>query len=204
MSVDRRLFGWPVVVVSVLAGMMASGAMVWRASEAAFSGITTNPTNSWTAGSVALGDDDGGVDHLTGTAMFTATGLTPATPTQQKCIVVTNTGNITPATPVKLYGAALSGTGLGTYITLTIQLGTNSAATFNNTCAGFVQSSVVFGPATLASFATAHTGWANGLTTGWTPTAGQSRSFRFSYAVVDNPLANGLTCGMPFTWEAQG
>ena len=42
MPVDRRFGKWLLVIVAVLAGVLASGAMVWRASETAFSGVPTS------------------------------------------------------------------------------------------------------------------------------------------------------------------
>ncbi len=103
--------------------------------------------------------------------------------------------------PVKLYGAALTGTGLGPYLNFTIQRGTGGSF---SSCTGFTSAATIF-TNTLSNFATNHTSYSNGLGAGWTPTAaGQTMTFRFAYTVADNNLANGKTCGMPFTWEAQG
>lgn len=193
MAKNKRLRGWliPTAIVTVLAGVLTSGAMVWSASNAAFSGTTVNPANSWSAGSVSLTDDD------SGTAMFTATGLTPASTALTKCIVVTYGGSV--SAPVRLYGAAPGGTGLGTYLNLDIEIGTGG--TFAD-CTGFAGASIYSG--TVALFA-AKTNYATGVVTTWTPTtAAQTRVFKFTVSVIDNNTANGLTCTMPFTWEAQG
>jgi hypothetical protein len=194
MAKNKRFRGWlvPTAMVAVLAGVLGSGAMVWSASNAAFSGTTVNPANSWSAGTVSLTDDD------SGTAMFTATGLTPASAALTKCIVVTYGGSV--AAPVKLYGAAPGGTGLGTYLNLDIEIGT--VGTFAS-CGAFAGASIYSG--TVATFAAAHTNYGNGVATTWTPTAAaQAKVFKFTVSVVDNNSANGLTCTMPFTWEAQG
>src|SRR4051812_50208078 len=120
----RRRRGWavPVTVTAVISGVLTSGAMVWRASEAAFSGSTANPANSWTAGSGAMTDDDGGNSPITGTAMFTGGYVKPGS-TNSHCIKVTYTGNIASG-DVKIYSAADTGTTLGGYITMTVELGT--------------------------------------------------------------------------------
>jgi hypothetical protein len=180
-------------IAAALIGVMSSGAMVWQASQAAFSGNTSNTGNSWTAGAVSLSDDD------SSTAMFSPTGLVPGS-TGTKCIKVTYTGNV--SAPVKLYGASLTGT-LGTYLNLTVDIGAAAGPGAFAGCGGFVVSSTIYSTATLATFAGAKTDYASGVTS-WTPsTNGDYRVFRFTYTVVDNNLANGTTCGYGFTWEAQ-
>ena len=83
-------------VPTVPAALLVSALLVWQASNAAFSATTSNPGNSWTAGSVTLTDDDGGTSPTTGTAMFSAAGLVPGS-TGSHCIAVTSTGTV-PAT----------------------------------------------------------------------------------------------------------
>jgi hypothetical protein len=179
------------VLVALVVGLFGSGFLVWNASNAAFSSTTVNPSNSWAAGSVALTDDD------SGTAMFNASGMTPTTPVIN-CITVTYNGTVT--SPIKLYGAAPGGTGLAPYLNLTVEIGTGGGF---NSCAGFSPSSTIFNN-TLASFGSTYTNYANGLATTWSPTgSGQSKVFRFTAQVADNNAAAGLTCTMPFTWEAQ-
>ncbi|GAA0811102.1 hypothetical protein [Spirilliplanes yamanashiensis] len=189
-----RIGGWmvPTAVVAVLAGVLGSGVMVWKASEAAFTATTANPTNNWAAGSVALVDDDSEA------AMFNVSGLTPTgVSTGEKCIAVTYNGSAT--APVKLYGAVPGGTGLAGYLRLKVEMGTGGGF---GSCTGWTETVADIFPDALMSTWTA-TGWANGLTT-WTPTGtGQTRVFKFTYTLVDNNAANGKTASMPFTWEAQ-
>jgi hypothetical protein len=197
MAKNKRFGGWlvPTAVVAVLAGVLGSGAMVWSASNAAFSGTTTNPANSWAAGAVSLTDDDAGV------AMYNSlTGLTPASGSLVRCILVTYTGTV--AAPVRLYAGALGGApgGLAPYLNITIEKGTGT--TFGSTCTGFAGGSTIYATNTLSNFAL-KTDWATGLATGWSPTNGQTQAFRFTMSVADNNLANGLNCTMPFIWEAQ-
>src|SRR4051794_4529260 len=81
-AISRKQF---IAGAAVPAAVLASGALVWQSSYSAFSATTSNPTNNWTAGTVALADDD------SNTALFTATNLKPGS-TGTKCIAVTSTG----------------------------------------------------------------------------------------------------------------
>lgn len=179
------------------AALLASGALVATGSYSAFSATTSNPTNNWSVGTVALSDDD------TNVAMFTATGLKPGS-TGTKCIAVTSTGSL--ASAVKLYGTAPATTNaLSTSINLTVTQGTGGSF---GSCTGFTAlatgSSIYTG--TLAAFGTAATTFATGLGT-WTPTgtASETRVYQFTYTI--DPAApnttQGGTAAIGFTWEAQ-
>jgi hypothetical protein len=183
-------------LAAALIGLIGSGLLVLQASNAAFSGTTSNTGNSWTAGAVTMSDDDAGV------AMFTATGLTPLSPAGVKCIKVTYLGSL--AAPVKLYAANITGT-LGTYLNLTIDIGAAAGAGAFAGCGAFTSSSTIYSPGTVGAFSTARTNYTNGLATGWTPSSnGDYRVFRFTYSVVNDNNANGQSCTDDFTWEAQG
>ena len=177
----------------VPAALMASGLLVWQSSYAAFSSTTTNPTNNWTAGTVALTDDD------SNTAMFTAAALKPGA-TGEKCIVVTSSGNL--ASTVKLYATTYSTTAaLGSYIDLVIQEG--SGGSFSS-CTGFTSAATNF-TGTLAAFAAANTNFGNGLSS-WAPAAGTvTRTFRIAYTINTSApnSAQGGTAAAGLTWEAQ-
>src|SRR5690606_26071227 len=97
-------------IAVILTAVLLSTSLVYRASTAAFTATTENGTNTWQAGSISLSDDD------SGSAMFNATGLTPAS-TGSRCIVVSYTGTV-PAS-VSLWGAG-SGA-LAPYLTLKIE-----------------------------------------------------------------------------------
>ena len=180
---------WAVVPVA----LMASGLLVWQSSYAAFSSTTTNPTNNWTAGTVALTDDD------SNTAMFTASALKPGA-TGEKCIAVTSSGNL--ASTVKLYATTYSTTGaLGSYIDLVIQEG--SGGSFSS-CTGFTSAATNF-TGTLAAFAAANTNFGNGLSS-WAPAPGTvTRTFRIAYTINTSApnSAQGGTAAAGLTWEAQ-
>jgi hypothetical protein len=189
-----RLAGW----IAIPAAVLVSGLAIGGASYSAFSATTVNPTNNWTAGTVALSDDD------SNTALFTATNLKPGS-TGTKCIAVTSTGSL--ASAVKLYGTSATTTnGLSSYINLTVTQGTGGS--FAGGCSGFTAlstgSSVYTG--TLSSFASSATNYSTGLGS-WTPTgsASETRVYQFSYT-VDPAAPNSTQAGtaaIGFTWEAQ-
>ncbi len=176
---------------AVVAGLVVNGLMLWTATSAAFTASTTNPTNNWNAGSVALSDDDGG-----STALFTASGLVPGS-TGSRCITVTYGGDVT--APVKLFVSASSGT-LGPYVNLTVEEG--SGASFAS-CTGFSGSSIYSG--TLSNFASTASAYGSGVGT-WAPNAsGQTRTYKFTYTLdASTPSSmQSTTASASFTWEAQ-
>jgi hypothetical protein len=186
---------WFVAVVSVPLALVASGAMVWHASYSAFSSTTSNPTNNWAAGTVALADDD------SNTAMFNASSLKPGS-TGSKCIAVTSTGSLPSA--VKLYGTSYATTNaLAANITLTVDEGTGG--TFAGGCAGFTSSSQVYN-GLLSAFGTGKTNYATGVGS-WAPTgsASETKVYKFVYTVSSSTpdTAQGGTAAIGFTWEAQ-
>lgn len=188
---------------TIPAALGLSAVVVAQSSYAAFSATTSNPTNNWSAGTVALSDDDAN------TALFTATNLKPGS-TGTKCIVVTSSGSL--PSQVKLYGTSPATTNnLAGSINLSIVQG--SGGSFAGGCSGFTpqatNSSVYSG--TLAAFGSSATAFASGTPTlaaaTWAPTgaAAESKTYQFTYTV--DPLApstvQGGTASIGFTWEAQ-
>jgi hypothetical protein len=177
------------LVASLVAGVLGSGMLVWGSSHALFSGKAMTPANSWAAGTVSISDDD------TGTALFTVSGIMPGD-SGVKCINVTYTGTV--AAGVRLH-AALTGTGLGPYVDLTVEQGTGG--TFAS-CTSFAAEVSTTG--TMAAFAAARTNYASGFGT-WAPTAGgQSRSYRITWAMRPDNGGINKTANLALTWEAQG
>jgi hypothetical protein len=206
-SVASRRF----LAIGIVAGLGMSGVLVYTASNAAFTGYTTNPGNTWTTGSVTLTDDDTGVDQDTGTALFTATGLVPGA-TLTKCMRVTYSGNVqTSATGVKLYASASTDTNsLLQYVTMTITEGTGTAA-FSGTpdCTNFTASTgtpIVFN-STLDTFIL-KTSYATGVyntTNAWAPSSSATHVYKFAYTLsssIPNTM-QGKTATVAFRWEAQ-
>jgi hypothetical protein len=177
------------IVAGLIAGILASGMLVWGSSHALFSGTTTTPANSWAAGTVSIGDDDAAA------AMFTVTGILPGD-SGSKCITVTYTGNVN--ADVRLY-ATLTGTGLGTYLDTVIDQGTGASFA---SCTSFVTEVSTTG--TMATFAAARTNFATGFGT-WAPTAnGQTRTYRVAWAMQPDNGGINKTADLTLTWEARG
>jgi len=180
--------------------MLAGAGLVYQSSYAAFSGTTSNPSNSWAAGQVVLTDDDGGTSPTTGTAMFTATLLKPGS-TGEKCIVVSSTSTV--ASTLKLYTSAVTTTNaLSSYLNLTIEEGTGGS--YAGGCTGFTSAATTF-TGSLATLATSATGYASGVGSfALTGTPTETRSYRISYSVdaaTPNTAQNG-TAAATFVWEA--
>lgn len=186
-----RLAAW----IAIPAALVASGVVVSTASYSAFSATTVNPASNWTAGSVALTDDDNNV------ALFTATGLKPGS-TGTNCITVTSTGTL-PST-VKLYGTSPTSTkSLDQNITLTVEQGTGGGF---GSCTGFTPASTggSLYSGLLSGFSASN--FATGLGT-WAPTGSgsESRVYRFTYTVsatAPNTVMGG-TASLGLAWEAQ-
>jgi hypothetical protein len=188
-----RLAAW----IAIPAALVASGVVVSTASYAAFSSTTVNPTNNWTAGSVALSDDDNN------TALFTANNLKPGS-TGANCIAVTSTGSLPSA--VKLYGTNVSTTkDLAANVNLTVEQGTGGGF---GSCSGFTPAATggSLYSGTVAGFGTASTNYATGVGT-WAPTgtASETRVYRVTYTVSSTApnTVQGGTAALGFTWEAQ-
>jgi hypothetical protein len=123
---------------------------------------------------------------------------------------VTYTGDV--PVRVRLYAAA-SGSGLATYLNLTIERGATAAANVPS-CSGFVADSGTYAAAngvlytgTLADFVATHGSYAAGLLdpTASSPTTWNNTSqaaYRVTVSIQDNAAAQGLTAAPTFWWEA--
>lgn len=186
-TTSSRAARWGSAAVVPVA-LVASSAMVWQSSNAAFNATTTNGPSSWTAGTVNISDDD------SNSAMFNVSGMKPGD-TANKCIRVTYTGSL--AASVKLYGS-VSGA-LAPYLNTTVEIG--DGGTFSN-CSGFTPTATIYN-GTLSGFGSTHTNFANGAGT-WAPTgSGQAKTYRVTYTLQDNNAAQGQSANATFTWEAQ-
>jgi hypothetical protein len=177
---------------AVLLGLLGSGALVWRGTSALFTATTTSPGNSWTAGTVALGDDD------SGSALFSAAGLVPGDQAEN-CLTVDYTGDV--ATAVKLYATSFTDPGsLAQYLHLVVQEGSGGGY---GDCTGFVPSSGIW-TGTLDGFASGATDFGSGVG-GWTPSGAGSRVYRIAWTLdAATPTAmQGTTVGLTFRWESQ-
>lgn len=176
--------------------LLGAGVLVSTASYSAFSATTSNGTNNWTAGTVALTND------LPNSAAFTADNLKPGS-AGSNCIVVTSSGSLPAA--VKLYATSGSQTNsLGSWVNLHVTQGTGggngtcngftaiaNSASYNNTLDAFINNSTNYG-----------TGFGDWVTAG---AHSEPRTYRISFDVASNApsSAMGGTVKLNFTWEAQ-
>ncbi|RUQ02294.1 MULTISPECIES: hypothetical protein [Curtobacterium] len=188
-----RLAAW----IAVPAALVASGVVVSTASYSAFSATTTNPTSNWTAGTVALSDDDAN------TALFTAANLKPGS-SDSKCITVTSTGSL--ASTVKLYATSPSTSSvLAQNTTIKIEQGTGGGF---SSCSGFTPAATggTLFENSLPTLGTQATNFASGLGA-WTTTgaASETRVYKVTYTVSPNTpnTAQANTAQIGLTWEAQ-
>lgn len=180
-----------VLAVMLAVGLAASGGLVWRRTEAAFTATTLNSANNWTAGKVTLTDDD------SGGAMFSAFNLSAGI-SDTRCIVVTYNGDVT-AAAVRLYATAYSDTGgLASHVTLTVHEG--SGGTYAGGCASPTGTQGYSN--TLADFGTTRTNYGTGVGSWNSVTPAASRVYRISYVVGASAPASASTT-VTFTWEAR-
>jgi hypothetical protein len=171
-----------------------TGAQTW----AALSGSTANTGNAFSAGTVALTDNDGG-----SSPMFAFTNQRPGV-VDNSCIRVNYAGSL--SATVRMY-ASVSGT-LAPYVNVVVTRGTDPSPSFKS-CASFTPDALDYnglgngvlfsGP--LSSFPTAYPGALADPAASWT--SGTTASYRFSVQIADNNAAQGLSCTATFTWEAR-
>ncbi len=173
------------------------GTLVGIGTFSAFSSTTSNTGNSFSAGTVTIGDNDAD------TAMYSVSNQKPGT-TVERCIKVTYTGSLD--ADVKLYASSV-GAG-GQYIDLVVTPGTGDP-TFSG-CTGFSAGASDLYSGTLKDFADTYGTYGSGLATSpageskWTGSANQSVVYRFRLSVQDDPDAQGASSGThAYTWEAR-
>jgi hypothetical protein len=176
-------------------------AAIAAATWSSFSRTTANPSNSFSAGTVAIGDNDAGAALLSLSSASPGTGSTG-------CIRVTYTGSL--ASSVHLYGS-VSGS-LAQYLNVVITRGTQSAPSFPS-CSGFSADSTNYigaGPGvvysgTLASFASSHHDFASGVADPgtWTQSVAHTYQVQLTLPSGAAAAAQGLSSSATFTWEAQ-
>ena len=189
---------WKLQLAAGVTSLALISVLVVQVSSAAFTAKTSNASNSWATGQVALTDDAGDP----AVAMFSVTGMLPGQ-TVTRCIEVTYTGSADPG-PVKLYATGADN-GLGQYLDVTVTEGSGSTFAAAN-CAGFVADpdpNAEIVSATLADFKTSHGTFVNGAGI-WDPTTtGDKRVYQFvvqlNAATPDS--AQNANAAATFTWE---
>ncbi len=180
------------MVIATLA--LAATSLVWSGGTfSAFNRTSGMPNNSVVAGSVTIADND------SGTAMISLPSATPGS-SATGCAVITYSG--TTAAGVRLFGT-ISGTGLASYLTLTITRGTISGTPAPGSCTGFTPDS---GGGSLYSGALSAFPVSSGtaLTDATSWTAGSRRAYRLVLTLPAGATAaaQGLTATTTFTWQA--
>ena len=186
-------------VLATLAVVGVVGSIAGASVFSAFSSTTTNPGNSFSAGSVTIGDNDAGA------AMYSLTNQKPGD-TTSRCIKVTYSGSLPSA--VRLYTPSTLAAG-AQYINLTITPGTQATSTFPD-CTGFVAAAggAVFN-GTLQGFATAHNSFGSGLalddqSASATWNSGDAVVYRFDVGLQDVNAAQEASSGThDFIWQSQ-
>jgi hypothetical protein len=184
------------LVVGITASVAAFGVF------SAFSSTTSNPGNSFSAGTVNISDNDGDV------AAYNISGGKPGS-THMECVRVVYTGSLD--SDVHLYTPETIGA-LGPYVNLTITPGTQS--TPNPDCTGFTpDSGGAIVNSTLSAWQTAHHDWASGLSL--LPSASATKwatndavVYQIKATLADDNNANGVTSSLgtgthSFVWEAR-
>lgn len=168
---------------------------------AVFTSTASNDGNTFTAGTVTMGDND------SGQAMLALSNSRPDD-SDTSCIRVSYTGSL-PST-VRLYGTT-TGTGLDPYLILTVTRGTLPADTFDN-CTNFLPdagdyigagSGVIYS-GTLQAFpddySTALVDPTAATPETWT--TGESHDYSITVTVADSDGGQGKTATQTFIWEA--
>jgi hypothetical protein len=180
------------MLLGVVLGALLTSALVVRTTEAAFTGYTSTPSNSWASGGAQISNDQ------TASAIFSQANDGLLTGGQQisRCIVVSYQGQSTPA-QVKLYGTT-SGT-LASALSLVVDQGSGTPG--NGSCTGFAAATGGTGSYT-GTVAGLGTDFAHGSGT-WAPTLGATMTYRFTITVQNTSAAQNATASAVFTWEAQ-
>jgi hypothetical protein len=180
--------------------LIATGALIYTSSYAAFTGQTRNSGNQWSTGSVSLTDDDNG------SARFQVKNMLPGA-TDTKCITVT--ANASVASTVKGYAVnpVTSPQKLEDRIKVTIDSGTGGSFA---DCTGFVAG----GPAhvtnqPLSAIAQVNT-FEQGFG-GWVVDPGvSSKTYRMTWTFDTGTLSQaqidamqGAKTGIDMQWEMQ-
>jgi hypothetical protein len=190
--------------------LLGSGAMIYQASNAAFTASTSTGSNSWTAGNVVV------TNTSSGSALFTVGNLKPgfaatAGRAQSKCLVVTYSGSL--PSNVRMYVSAFGstvrpGTGPGSianrpagiekledYLRVAIEEGTGSASD----CSDFTSlkhlttgdSSAQTGGELFKTFQTAYNAFPtlpagyDGDAATWSASSGDTKTFKVTYWLPD-------------------
>jgi hypothetical protein len=183
--------------------IVTAAALIWSASNAAFSATTRNSGNNWSTGTVALSDDDAG------SATFQVANMLPGQ-TQTKCITVTAKASV-PGT-VRTYALNASGDpNLLSHILISMASGTGGSF---GSCTGFTWERDEMSAASrtsLADFAAISSYAGATLVSDWVVPAGTtSRTYKVTWTFDATGLTQaqlddlqGRQTGVDAQWELQ-
>ena len=187
-------------VLRALLGVGAAGAIAAFGTFSAFSSTTDNPGNQIATGSVAISDNDSGVNTLI--------DISGAKPGQDydRCILVTYSGTLPADVKMSIPTAvgALAGD-----LDLDITPGTLSDTSTFGSCTSFTASGGnIFGDGasdTLASFRSTHNDWNTGLlhSPGGSWVQNEVVAYRFRVNVQDDAPQGANTGAFTVKWEAR-
>jgi hypothetical protein len=171
----------------------------WGTVYAAFTATVASGSNSWSTGTVTFGPNS------PATAMFTVSDAKPGS-TGNACVKITYTGSLPARVRLYVASGALTGTGLGTYLSLQVNEGTGSDAD----CGDFARSAIDYNATglsdytkTLGAFAGSAVSHATGVSAWDNVTSGATMTYQFRYLLQPDNAAAGRTANVTFTWEAQ-
>lgn len=196
-----RTATWVRAAAVAVALLMVCWLVVTR-STSAFSAGTSAAGNTITTGSVSL-------ENNRGTAMFNVSGASPGTSYRQ-CVEVTYTGSAAATGEVRLYGSSSGASTLSPYLDLVVQRGSPGSTCPSATGTPASPTTIVdtreLGATAIShqAFVADHTGYADGVSTAWTPTAGEKQAYAITFEVQDVPAAQGKTATPTFVWEVKG
>jgi hypothetical protein len=191
------------VLLSLIALALTAIALA-AATYSSFSQTTANPSNSFSAGTVNISDNDAG-------ATLSFPTMAPGT-SASGCIRVVYTGSL--ASGVHLFGS-VTGT-LAPYLNLVVTRGSESAPSFPS-CSSFSPDSTnyigagagVVYSGTLATFASTYPSYASGLVDApgasqtWNAASAHSYKLTVTLPAGAPAAAQGLSSTATFDWEAQ-
>lgn len=181
-------------VVPIPLGLLLSGALVWGATNADWSGTSSNSGNTWESGSLGLANDSK-------VPMFRIDNMRPGD-TGSNCIRIKSNASF--PTALKLYSNSPNWpTNFQSFINLKIEVG--SGGTFGD-CNGFTPQRTAF-DGTLDQFIALYTNFRTGLGP-WTLPGKPPNSLSFRFAWKFSPSAPNssqsvATNEASFTWEAR-
>lgn len=192
-------------------GLLAAGLLVWQGSYAAFNATTSDNTNAWATGSLALTNNGGnGSTYSASTsATFGGTSLKPAASNSQ-CLTVSSTGSL--AGNLAMYATTTPTDNTTSTHALTDQIivtvvAAPTATDISTGCASFptTGTTTVVNGVALSAFATTYAG----ATTVPVAAGAAKEAYKVSWTfnstgtTAGDNLLQSKTANANFTWEIQ-